>query len=90
MPTPTRPARRWSTALGEAGFLRHCVPAAFGGAAEAIDSRSLCLTRETLAYADGLADFAFAMQGLGTGAISLSGSDELQAARSCRRSPRAS
>ena len=67
-------------ALGAAGILRHCVPAAFGGASEEIDSRSLCLIRETLAYADGLADFAFAMQGLGTGAISLSGSAELKQA----------
>lgn len=67
-------------ALGAAGILRHCVPAAFGGVSEQIDSRSLCLIRETLAYADGLADFAFAMQGLGTGAISLSGSDELKLA----------
>ncbi|MBX3569667.1 MAG: acyl-CoA dehydrogenase family protein [Rhizobiaceae bacterium] len=64
--------------LGDAGLLRHCVPAAFGGSSEAIDSRALCLIRETLAYEDGLADFAFAMQGLGTGAISLSGSPELQ------------
>lgn len=64
--------------LGAAGILRHCVPAAFGGAAERIDSRSLCVIRETLAFADGLADFSFAMQGLGTGAISLSGSDELR------------
>ena len=67
-------------ALGNAGILRNCVPAAFGGMSEQIDSRSLCLIRETLAYADGLADFAFAMQGLGTGAISLSGSDELKQA----------
>ncbi|QNH37833.1 acyl-CoA dehydrogenase family protein (plasmid) [Aminobacter sp. MDW-2] len=67
-------------ALGQAGILRHCVPAAFGGASDVIDSRSLCLIRETLAYADGLADFAFAMQGLGTGAISLSGTDELKQA----------
>ena len=59
--------------LGEAGLLRNCVPQAFGGVSEEIDSRSLCLIRETLGYADGLADFAFAMQGLGTGAISLSG-----------------
>lgn len=64
--------------LGEAGFLRHCVPRAYGGVAESIDSRALCLIRETLAYADGLADFAFAMQGLGSGAISLSGSDDLK------------
>lgn len=46
----------------------------------AIDSRSVCLARETLAWHDGLADFAFAMQGLGTGAIGLSGSEELKAA----------
>lgn len=67
-------------ALGSAGILRNCVPAAFGGVSEQIDSRSLCLIRETLAYADGLADFAFAMQGLGTGAISLSGSEALKQA----------
>jgi len=64
--------------LGAAGILRNCVPRAFGGVSEVIDSRALCLIRETLAYADGLADFAFAMQGLGTGAISLAGSAELQ------------
>src|SRR5690242_6900223 len=46
--------------LGEAGFLRHCVPRAFGGANVEIDSRALCVLRETLAYHDGLADFAFA------------------------------
>ncbi|KSV61235.1 acyl-CoA dehydrogenase [Sinorhizobium sp. Sb3] len=68
------------SALGAAGVLRHCVPKAFGGASEEIDSRSLCLIRETLAYTDGLADFAFAMQGLGTGAISLSGSEALKQA----------
>ncbi|KWR92115.1 acyl-CoA dehydrogenase family protein [Cupriavidus sp. IDO] len=61
--------------LGEAGWLRYCVPAAHGGALPALDSRSLCLMRETLARHDGLADFAFAMQGLGSGAISLAGSD---------------
>ena len=65
--------------LGQAGFLRPCVPAAHGGASEAIDSRALCVMRETLAYHDGLADFAFAMQGLGTGAISLAGSDAVKA-----------
>src|SRR3954451_14226938 len=42
-----------------------------------IDVRALCLTRETLAYHHALADFAFAMQGLGSGAISLFVSDEL-------------
>jgi alkylation response protein AidB-like acyl-CoA dehydrogenase len=72
--------RRLALALGDAGLLRHCVPAAFGGASEAIDSRALCLLRESLAYHDGLADFAFAMQGLGTGAISLAGTDAIRRA----------
>lgn len=61
--------------LGEAGWLRYCVPAAYGGVHEKLDVRSLALIRETLARHDGLADFAFAMQGLGSGAISLFGTD---------------
>jgi len=61
--------------LGDGGWLRYCVPAAYGGVHEALDVRSLALIRETLARHDGLADFAFAMQGLGSGAISLFGSD---------------
>jgi acyl-CoA dehydrogenase len=61
--------------LGQGGWLRHAVPGAYGGAAERIDLRSLCLIRQLLAYHDGLADFAFAMQGLGSGTISLFGSD---------------
>lgn len=65
-------------ALGKTGFLRYAVPAAYGGALAELDSRSLCIARETLAYHDGLADFAFAMQGLGTGAITLSGSEEIK------------
>jgi len=61
-------------ALGAAGWLRHAVAGReFGGAGDAIDTRTLCLARETLARHDGLADFAFAMQGLGSGAISLDG-----------------
>jgi len=64
--------------LGRGGWLRYCVPAAYGGACEGIDSRSLCITRETLARHEGLADFAFAMQGLGSGAISIAGSEELK------------
>ncbi len=51
--------------------------AAPGTSGASIRSLSLCLSRETLAFHDGLADFAFAMQGLGTGAIALSGDDTL-------------
>jgi len=62
-------------ALGDGGWLRHAVGGtANGGASEVLDTRSLCLIRETLARHNGLADFAFAMQGLGSGAISLDGS----------------
>ena len=64
--------------LGEAGWLRYCVPAAYGGVFEELDSRSLCLMRQTLGYYDGLADFAFVMQGLGSGPISLFGSEALK------------
>jgi acyl-CoA dehydrogenase len=56
-------------ALADGGWLRYAVPA---------DVRSLCLVREALAYHDALADFAFAMQGLGSAAIALFGSDELR------------
>ena len=65
-------------ALGEGGWLRYAVPKSHGGQLEKLDSRSLCLIRETLARHDGLADFAFAMQGLGSGAISLAGSDAIK------------
>src|SRR5687768_7282642 len=64
--------------LGEAGWLRHVVPAGYGGVSDALDGRSLCLIRESLATASGLADFSFAMQGLGTGPITLFGSDALK------------
>jgi acyl-CoA dehydrogenase len=63
-------------ALGQAGWLRHAVAGVSnGGAGEQIDTRSICLMREELAFHQGLADFAFAMQGLGSGAISLFGTD---------------
>ncbi|HEX8757795.1 MAG TPA: acyl-CoA dehydrogenase family protein [Steroidobacteraceae bacterium] len=81
--------------MGRAGWTRYCVPGATaasapslpsaiaagtGGAAAArFDVRALALIRETLAHHDALADFAFAMQGLGSGAISLAGSPELRA-----------
>jgi len=64
--------------LGEGGWLKHCVPASHGGATERLDVRSLCLIREILARHQGLADFAFAMQGLGTGPISLFGTQAQQ------------
>src|SRR5262249_43276010 len=65
--------------LGQAGFLAAVVPAEHGGLFPQLDVRTLCLARDILAYRDGLADFAFAMQGLGTGAISLFGSAEMKA-----------
>ena len=68
-----RACRHWVRLLGDAGWLRYCVPAAFGGALEKLDSRSLVILRETLAFHSPLADFAFAMQGLGSGAITLAG-----------------
>lgn len=66
--------------LGAAGWLNHAV----AGEGQAIDTRAICLIRETLARHDGLADFAFAMQGLGSGAISLQGT----AAQRARYLPR--
>lgn len=67
--------RNLVAALGEAGWAQHS--GAMAG--ESLDVRTLCLIRETLARHDGLADFAFAMQGLGTGAISLFGTEAQQA-----------
>lgn len=71
--------RSLATRLGTAGWLRYCVPAAFGGKLPQLDARSLCIVRETLAYHAGLADFVFAMQGLGSGAITLAGTPAQQA-----------
>ena len=65
--------------LGEGGWLKYTVPEISGDAEQPLDVRSLCLLRETLAYHSGLADFCFAMQGLGSGPISLFGSPELKA-----------
>ena len=62
-------------ALGDGGWLQHTAP----DEGDALDVRTLCLARETLARHDGLADFAFAMQGLGTGAISLFGTPDQRA-----------
>ncbi|MFT8247354.1 acyl-CoA dehydrogenase family protein [Roseomonas sp. BN140053] len=65
--------RRLTAAMGESGLLRMAVPES-----GALDVRSLCLAREILARHAGLADFSFAMAGLGTGSITLFGSDELK------------
>ena len=64
--------------LGAAGLLANAVPAAWGGNTENLEVRRLCITRETLARHSGLADFAFAMQGLGSGTLSLFGSEALR------------
>jgi acyl-CoA dehydrogenase len=66
--------RRLVAALGGAGWLAHTAPDP-SVPSSAIDVRTLCLARETLARRDGLVDFAFAMQGLGAGPISLFGSE---------------
>lgn len=71
--------RKLVAALGRAGWLRAVVPARYGGLHAGFDVRTLCLSRETLAYWSGLADFAFAMQGLGVGPITIAGSDDLKA-----------
>ncbi|HTU70773.1 MAG TPA: acyl-CoA dehydrogenase family protein [Candidatus Baltobacteraceae bacterium] len=66
---PDSSVRTWVRALGDAGWLRACID---------LDVRALCLARERLAYRSALADFAFAMQGLGSGAISLFGSPAMR------------
>ncbi len=71
--------RDWVRRLGDGGWLRYCVPGTSGGALERLDSRALVLLRETLAFHSPLADFAFAMQGLGSGAITLAGTPEQHA-----------
>lgn len=63
--------------LGEGGWLKYAIGgSAYGASADTIDTRAVCLIRETLARHSGLADFAFAMQGLGSGAISIFGTQE--------------
>ena len=64
--------------LGEGGWLNHSVPSIHGERSQPLDVRTLCLLRETLAYHSGLADFCFAMQGLGSAPISFFGSPQMQ------------
>lgn len=68
--------RKLVKALGDAGWLKYAVPSPHGGHYPQLDVRSLAIIRETLGYHSGLADFAFAMQGLGSGSIALFGSTE--------------
>ena len=74
-----RACKEWVKRLGHGGWLRYCVPADHGGALPQLDSRALVILRETLAFHSPLADFAFAMQGLGSGAITLAGTPAQQA-----------
>lgn len=63
--------------LGDAGWLKHAIAGTgYGAVTEQIDTRAICVIRETLARHSGLADFSFAMQGLGSGAISSFGSEQ--------------
>jgi alkylation response protein AidB-like acyl-CoA dehydrogenase len=82
---PFAACRAHVAAFGKAGWLNYVVPALSERseskgprAGSGVDVRSICLIRETLAYTSGLAEFAFAMQGLGAGPISLFGSDALR------------
>jgi len=69
--------RRLVRQLGEGGWLKFAIGGtAYGASGDTIDTRAVCLIRETLARYSGLADFAFAMQGLGSGAISIFGTQE--------------
>lgn len=69
--------RNFVRQFGAAGWLNHAIAGkTYGATSETIDTRAICLIRETLARHSGLADFAFAMQGLGSGAITLFGTAE--------------
>ena len=70
--------RKIVRALGDAGWLKAVVPEAFGGLYRSLDVRTLCMAREILGWHDGLADFSFAMQGLGSHPISAFGSESLK------------
>lgn len=71
-------ARELVRRLADGGWLQYAVPAPWGGKFETLDVRALCLMRETLAQYGGMPDFSFVMQGLGSGPISLFGSEEVR------------
>jgi acyl-CoA dehydrogenase len=69
--------RKLVSQLGEGGWLKYTIAGtAYGASSDTIDTRAVCLIRETLARHSGLADFAFAMQGLGSASISVFGTQE--------------
>ncbi len=69
-------SRKLVQLLGDAGWLKHAIGGTkYGAASDGIDTRSVCILREVLSFHSGLADFAFALQGLGSGAISLFGTE---------------
>lgn len=77
VPEVDEACRKLVRLLGQGGWLKYAIGGvAYGASAETIDARAVCLIRETLARHSGLADFAFAMQGLGSGAISNFGTQE--------------
>ena len=71
-------ALRLLNLLAQGGILDHVVPAPYGGAADPLDLRAICVVREALARASGLADALFIMQGLGSHPLLLEGSDALR------------
>ena len=77
---PAAVTRRYVARLAEAGLLRWVIPAAQGGAAEALSSTAICLIRQWLARESGALDTAFVMQGLGSNPVTMAGSAALQAA----------
>ncbi|MEE2997038.1 MAG: acyl-CoA dehydrogenase family protein [Pseudomonadota bacterium] len=71
-------ARELVKRLADGGWLQYSVPAPWGGKYQQLDVRALCVMRETLAQYSGMADFSFVMQGLGSGPVSLFGSEEVR------------
>ncbi len=70
--------RQLVSKLAEGNWLSYSAPAADNDNLKLFDVRSLCLIREMLAYYSGLADFSFAMQGLGSAPITLYGSPDIK------------